>query len=389
VGPEQTKQAVTDRTVPGGFDVVGLANNAASVTVNSSPSDYRRGEYFQEAVSVSNGSVPVWQQIGVTATNSGSSSNWPAGYVFIPKTAENFAYDQDGNLTSDGRWTNKWDGENRLVEMLSLTNSPANSKFWLKFTYDAQGRRIAKQASLWTNSAWSVVVSNRFLYDGWNLVAELNATNNAVIRRYQWGLDLSGSEQGAGGVGGLLSISYLPAPTSSFVAYDGNGNVAGLVDVMTGSVTANYEYGPFAEPIRMSGAMAKANPFRFSTKYQDDETDLLYYGYRYYSPGLGRFIGRDPAGELAGPNEFLFVRNSSPNRFDVSGLYDDDVHLYVVYYILRAKGFTDGESVSVARASQFVDRGQRNPTDLGRRWSSGTKGQRGFSVGGTSQVQPQ
>ena len=39
-----------------------------------------------------------------------------------------------------------------------------------------------------------------------------------------------------------------------------------------------YEYGPFGEVIRATGPMAKANPFRFSTKYQDDETDLLYYG---------------------------------------------------------------------------------------------------------------
>ena len=49
----------SSRTVPGGFDVVGLANNAASVTVNSSPADYRRGEYFQEALTVANGSAPV------------------------------------------------------------------------------------------------------------------------------------------------------------------------------------------------------------------------------------------------------------------------------------------------------------------------------------------
>ena len=42
--------------------------------------------------------------------------------------------------------------------------------------------------------------------------------------------------------------------------------------------------------------MAKANPFRFSTKYQDDEPDL-YYGYRYYNPSTGRWINRDPLDE--------------------------------------------------------------------------------------------
>ena len=58
------------------------------------------------------------------------------------------------------------------------------------------------------------------------------------------------------------------------------------------------EYGPFGEAIRSTGPMAKANPFRFSTKYQDDETDLLYYGYRFYNASTGRWINRDSAEEF-------------------------------------------------------------------------------------------
>jgi RHS repeat-associated protein len=56
-------------------------------------------------------------------------------------------------------------------------------------------------------------------------------------------------------------------------------------------------YGPFGELIRATGPMAKANPFRFSTKYQDDESDLLYYGYRYLNASTGRFLSRDPINE--------------------------------------------------------------------------------------------
>jgi len=37
-------------------------------------------------------------------------------------------------------------------------------------------------------------------------------------------------------------------------------------------------------------------PLRFSTKYHDDETDLVYYGLRYYNPELGRWVSRDPIG---------------------------------------------------------------------------------------------
>ena len=47
----------------------------------------------------------------------------------------------------------------------------------------------------------------------------------------------------------------------------------------------------------MTGDERLRNPFRFSTKYTDDETDLVYYGYRYYSPEMGRWMNRDPIGE--------------------------------------------------------------------------------------------
>jgi hypothetical protein len=43
--------------------------------------------------------------------------------------------------------------------------------------------------------------------------------------------------------------------------------------------------------------MANANPFRFSTKYCDEETGLVYYGYRYYQPTTGRWLNRDPIGD--------------------------------------------------------------------------------------------
>src|ERR1035441_10725889 len=113
-----------------------------------------------------------------------------------------------------------------------------------------------------------------------------------------WGSDLSGTIQGVGGVGGLLEVTYEGAQTTNcFVAFDGNGNLASLSDAASTNILAQYEYGPFGEVIRATGPMAKANPFRFSTKYQDDETDLLYYGYRYYNASTGRWLNRDPVEE--------------------------------------------------------------------------------------------
>jgi RHS repeat-associated protein len=94
-------------------------------------------------------------------------------------------------------------------------------------------------------------------------------------------------------------------------SFDGNGNVAALASAANGNVTAQYGYGPFGEAIRSTGPMAKANPIRFSTKCQDDESDLLYYGYRCYKPSTGSWLSRDPSEEDGGLNVYAFSANNS------------------------------------------------------------------------------
>ena len=133
-------------------------------------------------------------------------------------------------------------------------------------------------------------------------VVELNATNNTQVLSYVGVVDLSGTEQGAGGVGGLLWVTLHTASGAAagthFAAYDGNGNVVALSAASDGSATARYECGPFGEPIRVTGPAANQNPFRFSTKRTDSTTDLVLYEYRAYNPALGRWLSRDPIGEL-------------------------------------------------------------------------------------------
>jgi len=289
--------------------------NSANQRIRSTLAD---GNYwlfaFRKELSLNNTNGPLWELVTVAATGQSSV----AGNQFVPKTPEQFYYDADGNLTSDGRWNYTWDAENRLASLVSRTN--VGPQTLIKFEYDWQGRRIHKQ--VWPNTSGTGTPTNDvlFVYDGWNLLAELNATNNAVIRSYLWGADLSGALQGAGGVGGLLKISCSGTQTTNcFVAFDGNGNVAALADAASTNILAQYEYGPFGELLRATGPMATANPFRFSTKYQDDETDLLYYGYRYYNASTGRWLSRDPLEEKGGANLYLFVRNYPIALWDYLG----------------------------------------------------------------------
>jgi RHS repeat-associated protein len=305
----------TSRDVPGTVDIIGAANAAATATVNGQ-STYRKVEYYQKALAIVNTSTNLWQSVTNQAVLTGTT-NVTTGNIFLPKTQEVFAHDADGNLTNDGRWMFTWDAENRPLQMLS-SNVVDGAKKKLDFVYDWRGRRRSKVVSTWSGSAFNPTSTNRFVYDDWNLVAEMDPTNN-LIRSYLWGLDLSGTMQGAGGVGGLVAVNIVTNGIH-FAAYDGNGNVSGLASATNGVISAQYEYGPFGELIRSSRTAAAANPCRFSTKFTDDESDFLYYGYRYYPPSTGRWISRDSINEKGGINLLAFVRNDPVRNFDVFGL---------------------------------------------------------------------
>lgn len=83
---------------------------------------------------------------------------------------------------------------------------------------------------------------------------------------------------------------------------------------------AVYDYDAFGQSIRVTEPEENLNPVRFSSKYTDEETGLLYYGYRYYSPEMGRWLSRDPIEERGGENLYGFADNDSVSNIDVLGL---------------------------------------------------------------------
>jgi len=182
------------------------------------------------------------------------------------------------------------------------------------------------------------------VYDQWNPVLVLDG-NNDIQRKYTWGLDLSGTMRRAGGVGGLLSVveTQDTATTADdenyWFVYDGNGNVGQVLDATDTSnvsLAAHYEYDPYGDTLVVddvdSSGYADDNPYRFSTKWLDDElttgdnnggaiesSGLYYYGFRYYSPNLGRWMSRDPLAEKFELNMYWIVNNNSINNYDLYG----------------------------------------------------------------------
>ena len=301
---------------PGYESILGAALANSSVTVNGSVAD-REGEYFHREIPVANGSGPVWQN----ATNI-SSTFTNRGGLLVPAATQTITNDADGNLTADGIWTYQWDAENRLIMMAmtpSVSGIASSNVLRLDFSYDYLGRRVQKVVSTWNGTGFTPQTTSLFVYDGWNLLAVVNS-QTAIQQSFMWGSDLSGTTTKAGGVGGLLMASI--SSTNCFPTYDGNGNFTSLLNIANKSLAARYEYDTFGNILRETGLLARSNPFRFSTKFADDESGNVYYNARYYNPSFGKWIGRDPTTDQILLNLYLFCHNNPIGRVDGDGKVD-------------------------------------------------------------------
>ena len=249
---------------------------------------------------------------GVTAVT--GTANYAANalnqYTAVPYSPPAPAYDGDGNMETGplkggsgiASGALVWDAENRLIraDVGGVT---------VTYAYDHLSRLISRSVGIPTTS------TTRYLYDGWNRIAEYSGQD--LQKTYLWGLDISGTPQGAGGVGGLLSVSQ--EGSVFYPTYDGNGNVSEYI-TSAGAVAAHFEYDPFGNTVVSTDATNQFE-YRFSTKPIDPTTGLLYYGYRWYDPLTGRWPSRDPITERGGVNLYGFVGNDGVKWFDILGLF--------------------------------------------------------------------
>ena len=172
----------------------------------------------------------------------------------------------------------------------------------LTFKYDYMGRRVEKRVY----SGDILTSKTLYVYDGFKCVEELDGlAGNAVLRRHAWqpfnvGLD--------------VILATTDATGTSYFLHDANKNVMQKTDT-NGALLEKYAYAPFGG----NTGEARAS-IGFSSEAFDAATDLDYYNYRYYAPGLGRWTKRDPIGERGGEALNAFSGNNPITLIDHLGL---------------------------------------------------------------------
>ncbi len=246
-------------------------------------------------------------------------------------TPVTYQYDANGNLTNDGLRILSYDDENQLVNV----TIPGQSKS--DFAYDGLGRRRIARDYTW-NSSWILTGEVHYIYDG-KLVIQERDTNNNVVAYYDRGLDLSGTLEDAGGIGGLLARTDIKG--SVYYHSDALGNVTMLVDRYQ-TLEARYLYDPYGNIVGKWGGYADVNRYRFSSKEFLPLSGLYYFGGRFYDPNLQRFINRDPLAELGGVNLYAYALNSPMLYIDPFGfIWYDDLANYVANSASQAKGIVN------------------------------------------------
>jgi RHS repeat-associated protein len=84
----------------------------------------------------------------------------------------------------------------------------------------------------------------------------------------------------------------------------------------SGQVTDTYAYDPFGNCVHTG---VSTNPLQFSSERHDTETALVYYNYRHYGPSLGRWLSRDPIGEVGDEQLYRMIHNNCINLYDSLG----------------------------------------------------------------------
>lgn len=233
-----------------------------------------------------------------------------------------YLYDNQGNQTQriinnapDKSWLLTWDYENRLVKVEK--GKGTTEKRTTTFKYDPMGRRIEKKhfttKDVTNKDGITVTITKTttttYVYDGDNIILENSndgTTTTKTFFTHGQGIDEPLALERGG------QFYYYHA--------DGLGSITSITDA-NGDVVQRYSYDSFGTPKATTNFK---NPYQFTGREWDPETNLYYYRARYYDSYVGKFLSKDPASFAGGDvNLYTMVKNNPVNYKDSFGLMSD------------------------------------------------------------------
>ena len=229
-------------------------------------------------------------------------------------------YDGQGNPTlynwGGASTTFAWDAEDRLASFGTIFTAG----------YRVDGLRAWKQTG-------AASTRHYFLYEGGHVLAELDASGN-LVNAYGWGA-AGLSERYDAGLGIYYAYTFDPAGNTIerhasnttieadyTTLYDAFGGQRGAVDTRSGYSVVKQDavgwagqWGGYTDQETVSFPGSGMVPVK---RYP-----LVMMGHRYYDPGAGRFLNRDPVGMEGGVNIYAYCQNNPINFYDPLGLDDD------------------------------------------------------------------
>jgi RHS repeat-associated protein len=236
----------------------------------------------------------------------GSSATWPGNGI----------YDLDGNVINDGQNQYLYDAEGRVCAVQSINME------LIGYQYDADGNRVGKG----TITSWGCDVTT----NGYS------STNDYVL------------DQGGGqmtelvvGQNGKMTWQHSNVMANGILiaTYDPNGLHFYLNDPLgtrrvqtnsSGIVEQTCQSLPFGDQLSCTVSNTTPTEHHFTGKERDNESQLDYFGARYYSSNNGRFMSPDwavkvepvPYSKLDNPqslNLYAYVFNNPLTTVDPDG----------------------------------------------------------------------
>ncbi len=219
-----------------------------------------------------------------------------------------YQYDRNGNLIAkagkdgdddDERWSYRYDFENRLVEVVKHGDDEAAT---VTFAYDPMGRRVEKRVTEREDGKPQTRVT-RYLYDNEDILLETDATGK-ITNRYLHGPGID------------EPLVLVQGKSTYYYHADGLGSIVALTDAK-GKGAQEYQYDSFGNLHDQMNRVKQ--PYTYTGREWDKESELYFYRARYYDAKVGRFISKDPIGFEGGINQFSYVAENPINNTDPTG----------------------------------------------------------------------